>query len=197
MPYRLLCALLATTAVVAAADPLAFADQGIGFTVPGAGYVTMSWPEITLQSGKSKATATTVDGSKAVLTYADGTHLHLTLHGTTLTMTLDQVPADSKGVGASFTLPMSLQGADWTIGSKTGVFPAEKPEKPFLYQGNADACTITRNGKPVLAITVPQWSYQQLQDNREWKTKNFFWFFTAPIMQNNLTMTVTIAPGAP
>lgn len=197
MIYRSLIACILATVAVAAADTLSYADNGIAFTLPGTGLVVMSWPELSLPSNKTaKATTTKVDGSKATLAYPDGTTITTSLNDGTLSLTLSQAPAESKGVRVSFTLPMSQQGATWTMGDKTGTFPAEKPEKPFLFQGNKDSFAISLAGKERVAITVPQWSYQQLQDNREWKTNTFFWMAIMPINADNLTMTVTVKPGA-
>lgn len=199
MIYRALLACALSTAVLAAADTLSYADSGIAFTLPGTGLVVMSWPEFTLPGNTTvKAATTKVEERKAHLTYPDGTTITTDLHGGTLTLTLSGAPAnaESKGVRVSFTLPMSLQGATWTMGDKTGTFPTEKPEKPFLFQGNKDSFAISQAGKERIAIAVPQWSYQQLQDNREWKTNTFFWMAIMPINKDNLTMTVTVKPGA-
>lgn len=198
MIHRTLLACLLTTAFVAAADTLSYADNGIAVTVPGpTGLVVFSWPDLSLPGNKfAKATSTKVDGNRAVLTYADGTTITALLNGGTLSLTLSQAPSEGKAVRLSASLPMSLKGASWAIGDKTGTFPAEKPEKPFLFQGNKDTFAITQDGAQRLAISVPQWSYQQLQDNREWKTNTFFWMALAPINTDNLTQVWTFATAA-
>lgn len=196
MITRIAIATICFTAAYAA-EILSYADAGIAFTMPGTGLVVLSWPELTLPGNKTaKASATKVDGKQAVLTYPDGTTITTSLGGGNLTMTLSQAPAEAKGVRISCTLPMSLVGATWNIGDASGSFPAEKPSKPFLFQGNKDTFAISQGGAKRVGITVPQWSYQQLQDNREWKTNAFWWMAIAPINANNLTMTVVVEPGA-
>lgn len=192
MITRAIIAILCSSAVYAA-DILSYADRGIAFTLPGTGLVILSWPELSLPNNKTaKATATTVDGQRATLTYADGTVIATSLNGGTLTMTLSQAPAEAKSVRIACSLPMSLVGATWTIGDTSGAFPAEKPAKPFLFQGSASGFAVSQGGAKRVGITVPQWSFQQLQDNREWKTNSFWWMAIAPINKDNLTMSVVV-----
>lgn len=132
MIHRTLLACLLTTAFVAAADTLSYADNGIAVTVPGpTGLVVFSWPDLSLPGNKfAKATSTKVDGNRAVLTYADGTTITALLNGGTLSLTLSQAPSEGKAVRLSASLPMSLKGASWAIGDKTGTFPPRSRRSP-------------------------------------------------------------------
>ncbi len=75
-------------------------------------------------------------------------------------------------------------------------FPLEKPAKPFLYQGNADTLTLKNFEGKALTFQVPQYSYFQVQDNREWGWSIFEWWFAAPCNAGQKTYKVKITPGA-
>ena len=67
-------------------------------------------------------------------------------------------------------IPINFGGSGtYAIGGAAAqTFPAEKPAKPFLYQGNADRIEIVHPTGPGFSIVIPPYSFQQLQDNREW-----------------------------
>jgi hypothetical protein len=54
-------------------------------------------------------------------------------------------------------------------------FPADKPAQPHLFQGNAETMILRSGDGKGITITVPQYSYQDLADNRVWGTDSFQW----------------------
>ena len=50
--------------------------------------------------------------------------------------------------------------------------------RPFSRRGRS---------RQVFTVRVPRYSYQQLQDNREWNWKILDWWFAAPILQGQRT----------
>ncbi len=91
-------------------------------------------------------------------------------------------------------------GGTWKFdGGEAKGFPKEKPAKPFLYQGNASLFTLTDAASHGISFTVPEHSFHQLQDNREWGWKIFQWQVLVPINRgwevHPLAIAETLAAG--
>ena len=73
-------------------------------------------------------------------------------------------------------------GGSWKAGDGAETpFPAQKPAKPHLYQGNAASLTLRNVEGATLKLAVPPDSFQQLTDNREWGWKIFGWQCDVPV----------------
>ena len=166
---------LLVPATACAAD-VSLNDEGVGIAITGMGGFTVSYP--TLQPGDLKPVQKKVKGKQADLTYAGDIGLHVELgEGGKVDLRFSNVKAMK-----SFTLQTMIgshfgDGGTWTIGKgQPTAFPAEKPAKPHLYQGNAAGFTLTDASNHILSITgFPDFAYQELTDNREWGWKIFAW----------------------
>lgn len=166
---------LLVPATACAAD-VSLNDEGVGIAITGMGGFTISYPA--LQPGDLKPVQKKVKGKQADLTYAGDIGLHVELgEGGKVDLRFSNVKAMK-----SFTLQTMIgshfgDGGTWTIGKgQPTAFPAEKPAKPHLYQGNATGFTLTDASNHVLSITgFPDFAYQELTDNREWGWKIFAW----------------------
>jgi len=77
-------------------------------------------------------------------------------------------------------------------------FPENKPEKPHLFQGNVASVTIRAGDGKGLLLTVPQYSYQEITDLREWGTQSFGWMTLANYSPDTaLTYKIVDAGAAP
>ena len=96
-------------------------------------------------------------------------------------------------VGELLVPPNYMDGGTWRIGDGDAKpFPAEKPAKPFLYQGNATRFEFTNVDGKRIRLDLPPYSYQQLQDNREWNWNVFAWWFQSPFNKDKADYVVTV-----
>ncbi len=201
---RLLLAatLLVGFLVSATAAELKFDDGGVAIAVKGMGDFLLSYP--VLQPGDKKPLEKQIAGNHADLKYAGDVKLamDLTANG--------KVEFRFKHVGdlKKFQMEMLIgpqygDGGTWTIGrggSKS--FPKDKPAKPFLYQGNAGSFMVKDAAGHTVAISgLPDYAFNQLQDNREWGWKIFQWQvwlnYNPDWEVHSLVINEGVADGAP
>ena len=83
-------------------------------------------------------------------------------------------------------------GGTWRIGDRVDQpFPQKQPVKPHLFQGNASTFSFSSVDGHRVTITVPEYAYQQLQDNREWGWKIFAWWCQIPFNKDKAEYTLT------
>lgn len=194
------CVLLLAAACIAAADPVALAADGIHIQAGKAGALVLAWPTLTGKDSAKTGEQAKVKLSGAVraaLTYADGTVVDVRRTKTGLELTFNHMPSEATVIRAGMKLPVALRGElTLQIGNEKGGFPADKPPKPFLFQGNATTFYLVKGEDPQLSLTTPEWAYQQLQDNREWNNNNSLeWWFAAPLNKDHLTIPISISVG--
>lgn len=173
--FALAGAALLLCPAIHAAD-LSLRDDGIGIVVKGMGDFGVSYP--VLQPGDLKPVQKKIAGRRVDLTYAGdvGAQLELADDGKV------NIRFSNVKTMKSFTLSTLIgsqfgDGGTWTMGKgQPTPFPAEKPAKPHLYQGNSTGFTITDASAHVLSFGgYPEYAYQELTDNREWGWKIFAW----------------------
>jgi hypothetical protein len=189
----LLVLLIATTAPAGEAL-LGFTDDGIRIAAGTMGGFVMEWPELNGPGNKSlKPTGKRHDNGHASLTYPDGTVLTLTASGGDLALAFDRMPAGIDSWRCSTILPSTLRrGGSWRIGDKAGEFPREKPPKPHLYQGTNSEVRISDLTGAALLITVPAYSFHQVQDNLEWGWDAFSWWFRPSLDKDHLKAAISV-----
>ena len=111
-----------------------------------------------------------------------------------ITYSFANVPDDVKGwklrmmVGFDFA-----QGGTWQIGKgPVTSFPVQQPPDPHLYQGNATTMLLMNPQGQSLSLNIPDFSYQELNDNRAWHWAIFAWSSTTPYNRDIKTYTVTV-----
>ncbi len=128
--------------------------------------------------------------------YEDGAKLDVVIEGSDLAMKFSNVPGDVKSYEAVMMIDIGFsKGGKWKIGDTTGEFPREKPAKPHLFQGNQTTFELSDAQGQTLSVHVPDYSYEQLTDNREWNWPIFAWRFTAPFNPDNPSGMVTFKSG--
>lgn len=177
---------------------LSLTDAGVGIDAGVMGKFTLTYP--LLIRGNDAATAkimeTRVEGKSVTLKYEGGGQLVMTLDDAqTVSLQFSSLPAGTNKFRTGFLIDFGFcDGGTWQIGgADPRPFPKDKPEKPFLYQGNADRFCLRNFEGKALRITIPQYSYQQLQDNREWGWKIFQWTAWVNLDPNNPRVKFTIA----
>jgi hypothetical protein len=169
-----IASLLLPAPVVAA--EVSLNDDGIAIAIPGMGGFNLGYP--VLQPGDLKPVRKHVAGKQAELTYAGDAIVRVGLaEGGTVEFRF----SNAKNV-KSFNLQTLIgahfgDGGSWMIGKgQASAFPADKPAKPHLYQGNASGFTLTDASNHAFSVTgFPEFAYQELTDNREWGWKIFSW----------------------
>jgi hypothetical protein len=176
-------------------------NEGITIDAGSMGRFLLTYPA--LQKSGDKVAYKLIEkqpaGRQALLKYEGGAQVQLDVQPDhTIVLTFAGVPHDVKQFRMEMHIDFNYaQGGTYKIGRGTEQpFPAQKPPKPFLFQGNVDTITLKNVEGKALTFQVPQWSFMQLQDNREWNWSIFDWWFGAPYNPNQKVYRVKITPGA-
>lgn len=163
------------------------------------GKLVMAYPQLKTGDKLSKPTEAKVEGNTVDLRYANGATLKITQEKDSAKLAFSAVPENVDGMKLEMPIPFALVGkANWKANDDAAQpLPAEYPGKPFLFRGNAKKfALIDEAGKGVL-LTLP-FGYQQLQDNREWKTNGFAWMLSTQLPGEQAGVrSMTIGIGAP
>lgn len=164
-----------------AAD-LSLAENGIRADVGGMGTWTVPYP--LLQPGDRKPLSVAVAKGEAVVSYPEGRAVVRLAAGGRVELRFQDLPAEVKAFRLTVNAgPDYADGGRWQmVGGPGGDFPAQQPEQPFLFQGQAEGIAITDPvGRSVRIAGLPSYAYNQLQDNREWGWKMFTWWANYPL----------------
>jgi hypothetical protein len=175
-------------------------DTGLQVDAGSLGQFTLSYPvlldeqnNVLLKPIEQRAT-----GAQALVNYGDGGQVEVAIEPDgTMALQFAGLPASVRKYRMDMLIDFSFsEGGTWQVGNAAAVrFPAEKPEKPHLYQGSATTLRLTSFEGRTLSFEVPPYSYQQLQDNREWNWKIFAWFFIAPYNPGASRQFVRVTEG--
>ncbi len=181
------------------AAALTLTDYGVDANCGSMGSFGLAYPSLKLKGGKeSKVIEKHVSAKLTTLKFEGGASVELTVAGDAINFTYANLPHDIEAMRMELLIDFGFsQGGKWKINDQEKDFPKEKPEKPFLFQGNGRSFSITNFEGKTLAYSIPEFSYQQLQDNREWNWKCFCWWFAAPVKPDQKTATITITSSAP
>src|SRR3954471_15214233 len=171
----LLAFLLATNRVLA--ETLRLSADGIEIEAGSLGKFTLDYP-LLLDAGHKpvhKLLGKNPAGLTATLTYEGGGQVDVTLGDAgKVRFKIVHAPADVKVIGWEMHIPIAFsQGGKWKIGDQEADFPKEKPARPHLYQGHAPALHITNYEGKSLEVGMPENTFLELTDNREWNWSIF------------------------
>lgn len=158
----------------------------------------LEYPKLQKQSGEYKIIETRAVGKTATLKYEGGSQIVVDVSDPSqVVYRFSDVPADVKTFHVRTVVGLG-QGPDrkWKFGEQAGVFPLEKPAKPHLYQGHDRAFTITNYENRTVTFTVPEHSYQQLTDAREWGWSAFLWTVNIPNKKDHASAAIQIVSGS-
>lgn len=187
---------LCSTAIATDAS-ISLSPDGISIRKENFGRLEFSYPTLLTKSTESPVADAKVNGDFAELTYADGAHATVKILKGQIQIQFTDVPDDVSDTRLKSTLGFSnLLGGKWAIGTSSGAFPAEQPKDPFLFRGVADKFEITAAEGGSIALKLPKAGWQQLQDNRQWNTKAFGWFFKCYFDKKAPQYTVLVDGGS-
>lgn len=185
---------------VAADDRLAItlSDKGIDLACGSMGSFTLAYPVLYSQGGeKQQVVETRVQAGIAKLTYEGGSSGTVTASNNKLSLTFDAIPAAVEAFSSEMLIPSSYsEGGEWYTGDANGKFPKEKPAKPHLYQGHSRRFEFTNINNKRLSFALPENTYVQLQDNREWGWDIFCSNFKTPLQPGRTTFEIQVVLDA-
>ena len=202
---------IASVGVAAAVEPpkvtIKPADDGLAIDAGSMGRFVLSYPAI-YQKGEHnyedakayKLIEKQPAGNAALLKYAGGAQAKVEVQANrTVLVSFSAMPSDVQQFRMGMHIDINYgQGGRFKIGQGADQpFPQEKPAKPHLYQGNDDTLVLKHSEGQILTLRVPQYSYQQLTDNREWNWNIFDWWFAVPYdpAQENYQVRITTSAG--
>lgn len=181
MLRALLC--LCLLSLPAAAADLKTTGAGIEVNAGSLGTFTLTYPEF-VDAGHAtvnKQIEVKAAGATATVRYEGGAEC-------TVSIMKDDIEVMLKGVGANVkSWKMSVlidigfgKGGTWKIGTQEGPFPAEKATPPHIVGLNGTEFVLKNAQGQSLSVTTPEYSFQQLTDNREWNWPIYNWQFVVP-----------------
>ncbi len=179
------------------AAELTITDDGVGLTITGMAHMEVPWPM--LMPGEKKPIEKHTSAHSAELKYANGAEVGISLAtGGVVEYRWRHVPKEVVSFHLTTWVGADIgDGGTWKIGAGAVTpFPKDKPAKPFLYQGNDNGITICDVIGHSVTIGVPEHSYLQLQDNREWGNPIFQWQAWVPYNKDWEAHRITISEGA-
>ena len=193
------CAALGALALAADAGPLRLGEGGVEIDGGSMGAFTLAYPKIATRAAPGQhetASEQRLADGKAVLKYPCGAAVEVSIGQdgkVAYRFSGNRDVIEHFRVGELLVPPNYMDGGTWRIGDGDAKpFPAEKPAKPFLYQGNATRFEFTNVDGKRIRLDLPPYSYQQLQDNREWNWNVFAWWFQAPFNKDQADYVVTV-----
>ena len=178
-------------------------DKAIVVSNGTAGELNLSLPKLDIAGklvGSTEATLA-ADGHSLDLKYPGGATGHVTLAGKELNVSFKDLPKGATTFRVETLIPINYSGGGtYAVGGGfPAEFPKDKPAKPFLYQGNANKIILVHPTGAALTMTIPPYSFQQLQDNREWNWSTFAWFMNSPLAPDgaNAALAIKFEEGDP
>lgn len=171
-------------------------NEGIRVNAGALGGFSFAYPTLTTQSNKEiKLIEARPTGASASLKYTGGTAIEVTTSSDgTVTYTFSGLPADVKSLSTSTLVDISFgRGGRWKSGDKEGVFPREKATPPHFFSANGNHITISNPAGDALDLRIPDYSFIQLTDNREWSMNAYS--LKTFINVNSSTKTIKIKVG--
>jgi hypothetical protein len=186
---------------LARADLLSFDDKGTHIDGGSMGTLTLEYPTLGKADGHTayKAIAKSPSGSSATIQYDGGAVLDVRAGSDGIvTYSFTRVPPDVKDLKFNMLINFSYQqGGKWKMGDGVdNPFPVDKPANPHLFQDHASKFQLTNFEGKALNFLFPDFSYVQLQDNREWNWATYDLVLQIPFNKDNPTYHITVSSGA-
>lgn len=179
----------------AQAGVLSFVDKGVQIDCGSMGSFVLCYPVLETVAGKLAPSEKKL-GEEAILNYPSGVSLKMAITGDKKIVL--KFSGDTGGIKtfrmADLLIPTHFgEGGEWKAGdSEKKIFPKEKPAKPHLYQGSVGRFEFSSPEGGAIRFSLPPYSFQQLQDNREWKWDTFAWLFQTPFTEGTSTYEVSV-----
>ena len=176
---------------------LKLSSQGVGISAGALGEFTLTYPEFIGAGGSAVhplIASSDLGAAGRALRYQDGAECTVQTSGNEIRVSLRNVPADVKTWRMTMLIDIGFaRGGTWKIGPEEGAFPPAKPKIPQIASLSATTFSFRNAQGQSLSVTTPDFSFQQLTDNREWNWVTYHWQFFAPHGPDKTTATVRVA----
>ncbi|MGA2245231.1 MAG: sugar-binding protein [Verrucomicrobiota bacterium] len=177
---------------------LALSDQGIGIDAGNMGQFNLGLPLLMsdTQDKTYKPVEKSVAGDQVIVKYEGGGTVTVHLQRPdTITFECAHVALGARKLRVEMLIDFGFNdGGTWQAGDKPPTpFPKQKPDRPFLFQGHSTAFKFANAQGKMLTFELPAYTYQQLQDNREWNWPIFDWIAFIPLDPAHPRVTLRIA----
>jgi len=193
-------AVLLCSTLAARAELLSLTDQGVKIDGGTMGTFDFGYPSLNgaTPEATQKVLAKTITGNTATIKYDKGATATVTISGNDVTFAFQAIPANVKEVKYEMFIPFSYQqGGKWKAGTGEAVaFPVDKQVNPHLYQDHTPSFTIINFDANSFTLGLPENSYFELTDNREWGWAIFAVQNHVPFNPDNPNQKFTITAGS-
>ena len=194
------CLVLAACPAFAAA--IKVADGGIVVDAGSGDPLTFTYPALlnAKQEPATKVVEKRIAGGKATLRYDNGAILEVTADKDgSVTMAFTSVPDAIRAFQQTTDLSIAYgNGGTFKFGnSAETAFPRDKPAKPHIFQGNSSEVAFKDPEGKTLHLSLPPYTFCDLQDNREWNWAIYQLKTITPYDKNNATYKISTSQAAP
>jgi hypothetical protein len=191
---------LAVAGLTAAADPIP-ADGGIVLDAGPAGSFKLEYPELWGADGKvvHKLVEQHEMAATADLKYDGGGEIRITVKpGGQIDLAITGMPRDVKTMMFQCLIGIDYGGGSFAFDfDKAAPFPRDKPKAPKLYQGHATSLTLHSVDGKAVKFSMPEFTYFDLQDNREWNWSTYIWHAFVPVSSEQTNYSLGMAELSP
>lgn len=147
------------------------------------GNFTLSYPDFLNEEHQSvvKQVEVKAANGKTTVRYEGGAECVVNVTGDEVELAFKGVPA----VVGSWKMTMLIdigfaKGGTWKIADTAGAFPETKATPPQIASMNGTSFVLKNAQGQSLSITTPDFTFQQITDNREWNWATYHWQFFVP-----------------
>ena len=158
-------------------------QDGVAIDAGTLGHFTLAYPALrdVTQKPTHKLIEVKASGATATVRYEGGSELSVSCVSGDITYTFAHLPDDVKSWHVETLIDISFgKGGTWKIGGNDGRFPASKPGKAQLHQSKANRFELKNAQGQSLRLTLPDHTFQQLTDNRQWNWAIYRWMGIVP-----------------
>ena len=185
---------------VVSGQDLSFTNDGLSVNAGSMGTFTLDYPAFEGDHSTSpKIVQKTPAGNSATVTYDDGVVLTASIGADkSVHYSFAQLPAGATRVHSAMLIGFSYQqGGKWSMdGAAAQAFPVDKPPKPHLFGDHAKKFELTNYEGKSLDITLPDYSWVELTDNREWNWSTYALSFHRELNGDDPQFTIQFASGS-
>lgn len=182
------------------AASLNLGNEGVEIDAASLGKFVLAYPAFIDPASNPvrKLREKSIAGGTATLRYEGNTQVEVTPTASgEVRLKISNPPIEAKTIALEMLIPIGFnQGGNWQIGETKGEFPKEKPAKPHLFQANATQLRITNYEGRSLVVKMPDYTFLQLTDNREWSWATFHYRANIPLLVERPELVVAITSEA-
>ena len=177
MKYFFLGLISIVCAAASAAD-LQSTGAGIEVSAGSLGSFTLTYPEFEPAHKQIEVKAA---GANATVRYEGGAECVIAISNDEIDLTFKGLSTGVKSWKMSVLIDIGFaKGGEWQIAEKEGKFPSEKSAPPQFASLSSTTFLLKNAQGQSLSFTTPDYSFQQLTDNREWGWAIYNWHFMVP-----------------